>query len=210
MTHHNFFFLAKYFPLPSSEAHNARKGGGAFGELVPIAREKAVKPSLLMVFQRMLPFFALAMLTACANPPDYPVVPHIEFIEMTEDTLRRGAFAADTTEITFSFTDGDGDIGHDDTLDMFVVDTRTGTFEYQYKVPQVPKLGASNGIKGEIKFSLFSTCCIFPPDLGLDPCEGETASFPYDKVVYEIFIKDRAGNQSNVIQADPIFVRCFD
>ncbi len=149
------------------------------------------------------------LLASCASPPDYPVEPFIEYLGMTKDTLRRGAMQEDTTLVTISFTDGDGDIGNKDTLDLFVTDQRTGVLESQFQVPLVPKLGASNGIKGEITFRLFTTCCIFPPELGLDPCNGEDPTFRYDKVIYEIFIRDRAGHDSNVIETEPVYIRCF-
>lgn len=159
-------------------------------------------------------FFALALgatifLGSCASPPDYPIEPIIEYVGMSKDTLKRGAMQEDTTFITISFTDGDGDIGNKDTLDLFVTDVRTGVLENQFRVPLVPDLGASNGIKGEITFRLFTTCCIFPPELGLDPCNGEHPSFRYDKVIYEVYIRDRAGHKSNVIETNPVYIRCF-
>jgi len=156
------------------------------------------------------PLVGLALLQSCATPPEYPVEPIIEYMGISKDTLRRGAMQEDTTFVTFSFTDGDGDIGNKDSIDLFVTDSRTGVTESQYRVPAVPRLGASNGIKGQITFRLFTTCCIFPPDLGLDPCFGEAASFRYDKVVYEIYLRDRAGNESNRIKTEPIYIRCFN
>lgn len=152
----------------------------------------------------------LVLLSACATPPDYPIEPIIEYIGLTKDTLRRGAMQEDTTFVTFSFTDGDGDIGNDDTLDLFVKDTRSGVTDNQFIIPLVPRLGASNGIKGEITFRLFTTCCIFPPELGLSPCEDETPSMRYDQVVYEFYIRDRAGHESNRVQTGPVFIECFD
>lgn len=152
----------------------------------------------------------LVLLSACASPPDYPIEPIIEYVGLTKDTLRRGAMQEDTTFVTFSFTDGDGDIGNDDSLDLFVTDTRTGITDNQFIIPLVPKLGASNGIKGEITFRLFTTCCLFPPELGLSPCEDETPAMRYDQVVYEFYIRDRAGHESNRVQTEPVYIACFD
>lgn len=157
----------------------------------------------------IISFGAALLLDSCATPPDYPIEPFIAYIGMSKDTLNRGAMQEDTTFVTISFTDGDGDIGAKDSLDLFVTDTRTGVVENQFQVPMVPKLGASNGIKGEITFRLFTTCCIFPPELGLDPCFDEDPSFKYDKVVYEIYLRDRAGHKSNAIYTDPVYIRCF-
>jgi hypothetical protein len=159
-------------------------------------------------FCKYSPLAFFIVLVACATPPDYPVEPYLEFIGVSKDTLKRGAMFEDSTFVTFSFTDGDGDIGHPDTLDLFVKDTRLGIIDNQYIIPEVPKLGNGNGIKGEITIRLFTTCCIFPTNLGLDPCKDETPSFPYDKVVYEIFLVDQAGHKSNTIQTTPIYIRC--
>lgn len=152
----------------------------------------------------------LALFQACASPPNYPIEPYIEYLGISKDTMNRGAMQQDTAFITFSFTDGDGDIGNKDTIDLFVTDTRTGVTESQFRVPEVPELGASNGIKGEITFRLFTTCCIFPPELGLDPCYGESPAFRYDTVIYEFYLRDRAGHESNRVQTDPVYIRCFD
>ncbi|GIV31058.1 MAG: hypothetical protein KatS3mg029_0409 [Saprospiraceae bacterium] len=148
-------------------------------------------------------------LAACATPPDYPVEPHIEFLSVSKDTLKRGIFT-DTTFVRISFTDGDGDIGHDDTLDLFLIDTRDGSLTNKFTIPEVPKLGANNGIKGEITIQVPSSCCLFDPDLLLDPCNDEHPSLPYDRIVYEIFLIDRAGHRSNVVQTTPIYIQCFD
>lgn len=156
-----------------------------------------------------LPVVVIAFMAACASPPDYPIEPHIEFFSLSKDTLKRGIFN-DTTFITLSFTDGDGDIGSPDTLDLFVYDTRTGLLANQYTIPEVPELGANNGIKGEITVQVPSSCCLFDPDLLLDPCKDEHPSLLYDPIVYEIFIFDKAGHKSNVIQTPPVYIRCFE
>ncbi|HHM21422.1 MAG TPA: hypothetical protein ENJ20_05300 [Bacteroidetes bacterium] len=145
---------------------------------------------------------------ACSTPPDYPIEPVLEFVDVSKDTIRRGSFFNDTTFVTFSFTDGDGDIGDRDSLQLFVTDSRNG-FVNDFRIPFVLEPGASNGIKGEITVRLFSSCCIFPSDLFLDGCTDIYDPMPYDKVVYDIYIKDRAGHQSNVISTTPIFIRCF-
>lgn len=151
---------------------------------------------------------AVAILAACATPPDYPVEPQIEFVSVSKDTLRRGIFN-DTTFITISFTDGDGDIGTPGTLDLFLIDTRNDVLANQYTIPEVPELGGNNGIKGEIVIQVPSSCCLFDPDLLLDPCKDEHPSLLYDPIVYEIYLVDKAGHNSNVVQTTPVYIRCF-
>ncbi len=165
---------------------------------------------MLSFLKKYAPFlFFAAFIATCATPPDYPVEPTIEFIGVTKDTMARGSFFNDTTFIQFSFTDGDGDIGDGDSLQLFLKDSRNG-FVNDFRIPFVPELGASNGIKGEISVRVFTSCCIFPPELFLDGCNDEFAQMPYDQFSYDVFIKDRAGHESNIIQTTPIFIRCFE
>ncbi len=156
--------------------------------------------------------FAIASLVCasfifgCVTPPEYPKEPFIEFISLSKDTMLRG-ISVDQAFVTFSFTDGDGDIGSRDSLDLYLTDNRDGTV-LRNRIPFVPELGSTNGIKGEITVKINSTCCIFP-DPFLNGCEDVLPSFPYDQVRYSIYITDRAKNKSNVLEVDPIFVRCF-
>ena len=106
--------------------------------------------------------------------------------------------------MTISFTDGDGDIGSEDSLAIFLIDTRDDFMQPGFRIPFVGQQGVGKGISGEIFISLPTTCCYFED--GRTPCErapGET-----DEVVYELWIEDRAGNESNRINLAPITLRC--
>ncbi len=164
-----------------------------------------------MKLLRYTPAFLSALFVwACASPPDYPIEPVIEYIGMTKNVMKRGLGPEDTTFVTIAFTDGDGDLGDEesDSLNLFVTDLRTGILENQYRIPFLPDLGSANGIRGEITFRLFTTCCIFPPELGLDPCFDTSPEYPMDTVRYSIYIVDRAGHKSNVVETEPIFILC--
>jgi hypothetical protein len=148
------------------------------------------------------------LVAACASPPEYPDTPAIEFLSMSKDTLQRGSFFNDTTFVKFSFTDGDGDIGDEDSLQLVVTDSRNN-FENEFRIPFVPEFGDS-GLKGEITVRLFTSCCIFPDSLYLEGCTDVLASMPYDEVTFDIYIKDRKGHESNTITTTPVYIRCFD
>ncbi len=153
-------------------------------------------------------------LTACIQPPDYPIEPVIEFVSLTKTTMVSGKNGEDETTLTISFTDGDGDLGSFQSdgqveLDMFLIDSRTGDFDEKFSIPFVPELGAANGISGEIYADILTTCCIYPPYVtdaatGCDPSQ----QYLIDTLIYEIYIVDRAGNESNHIFADPIYILC--
>ncbi|MBI1226888.1 MAG: hypothetical protein GC192_16775 [Bacteroidetes bacterium] len=152
--------------------------------------------------------FLLVLTFGCVNPPEYPIVPNIQFVSMTKDTMPRG-FASDSTLITLSFTDGDGDIGRKDTVsDIFIIDGRDSNVT-RGRIPFVPELGASNGIKGEISVVIDNSCCIFPNPL-YDGCSETFPGYPYDPVTFSIYIMDRKGNQSNTVVLPPIYMRCFE
>lgn len=149
-------------------------------------------------------------LYCCQTPPDYPDEPVIEFLSMNKNTMLQGSGLADTVLITFSFTDGDGDLGRAENsqdLDIFLTDLRKNAPADNYRIPFIPELGAGNGIRGEVTFKLFQTCCIYPNGVPL-PCTPNFENFPQDTVAYELFIVDRAGNESNRIQTEDIYIQC--
>jgi hypothetical protein len=151
-----------------------------------------------------------AMGWQCLNAPDYLDTPSIEFLGVSKDTLQQGLFMEDSLIVFFSFQDGDGDIGReaqDTTNNVFFIDERTGTLDNTFGIPAIPEEGAANGVEGEIRIVLFSTCCIYTD--GEDPCvPNPTTPTPFDTVQYRIYITDRADNKSNEILTSPIILKC--
>lgn len=144
----------------------------------------------------------------CLDTPNYPDEPYIEFLSVSKDTLRQGIFMEDSLQVRFSFQDGDGDIGRDDQSpenNVFFIDERTGTLDNTFGIPSIPQEGAANGVEGEVRIVLFSTCCIYND--GQDPCTPNPSS-PYDTVQYRIYIMDKAGHKSNEILTTPIILKC--
>jgi len=155
-------------------------------------------------------FLILGLLfIGCAKPPDYPIEPVIEYQSISTNLISQSFADEDIILATISFTDGDGDIGNDDReTTIFIKDLRDGTFNNSATVlPKVPEPGANNGISGEIIFRIFQSCCIWPPQFQQAPCTPST-DYPLDTINYEIYIVDRAGNESNRIQLEPIFLQC--
>lgn len=139
----------------------------------------------------------------CISPPDYPIEPQITFSNMTKTVMHQGYGSEDSVYITLSFTDGDGDLGSKDSLNVFITDKRSNKpIEQTYRIPFVPEAGAKNGISGEIRFLMYTTCC-----LSLEPCRLPPPR-PTDTLVYEIYIKDRAGHKSNTVLTNPIQLQC--
>ena len=163
---------------------------------------KTIKPVIIITF------LGLAA-TACVQPPDFPVVPEIEFVALSQDAIEQGnaGTAPDTLDIIFSFTDGDGNLGDPDSINIFITDSRTD-FTDQKRINPIPEMGAGNGISGEITLRLpnrFNFCCTY--DDGIPPCTPSTTQ-PTDTVSYSIQIRDRDNNFSNIIQTDVITILC--
>lgn len=153
-------------------------------------------------------FIFILLALSCTKPPDYPDEPVITFQSLSKDTLLQSDLNSDSVFISFSYTDGDGDLGFSDrdtNQSVFLVDTRSGFIQDRFKLPQIPDQGTANGIFGTVKMLVYTTCCTFPN--GIPPCSAPS-QFPTDTVRYEIYMVDRAGNQSNSIITPPITLLC--
>jgi hypothetical protein len=150
--------------------------------------------------------FAVMGMAACVRPPDYPIEPQISFSAISKNTMRQGTGQQDSVWLTIAFTDGDGDLGNKgtdrDSVNVFVIDKRKNQQSETFRIPYVPDQGAGNGISGDIKLLLFTTCCDVIP-----PCEPSITK-PIDTLVYQISIKDRAGHKSNVVETPNIYLQC--
>lgn len=162
----------------------------------------AIKYITLFLFGTL--FFA-----ACIQPSVYPDEPMIEYVSINKNVITQGSISAgeDTLVVTFSFTDGDGDLSQADSVDIFFVDSRQGA-EIPFKFPLIAEDGAANGISGEVTVRLRTQpavlCCNYlNGDNSCTPHPGEQ-----DTVVFSIQIRDRALNYSNTIETEPIYILC--
>lgn len=150
----------------------------------------------------LLGLLTMTLTYGCIDPPDYPIEPVIEFVSMSHTTVVAQTSPldanrpVDTLYITFSFTDGDGDLGElGDTNNVYFIDSRFGDRGPSFNIEDIPAAGATNGISGEITAMIPQVFC-FPN------------SEPRDEVVYSIQIADKAGNLSNVIDTPPLELIC--
>lgn len=157
----------------------------------------------------------LTVLQFCVKPPDYPNEPVIEFksISKTQTFQDIDALPDDTIRLTFTYTDGDGDIGSmgsDSVSSVFFVDRRdNSTLVPGDRLPFVEPQGTGNGISGEISVRLRRSCCIYIGPGGISQaCEAAALAIARDTVTYEVFIRDRAGHESNRILTPPIVLIC--
>ena len=155
----------------------------------------------------------LTVFQFCVNPPNYPKEPVIEFKSISKTQMFQDidALPADSIVLTFTYTDGDGDIGSmgaDSSSSLFFIDQRDNkTLVPAYRLPFIEPQGTGNGISGEISVRLGQTCCIFIGPGGI-PQTCEDVPTAKDTVIYSVYIRDRAGHESNRILTPPITLIC--
>ncbi len=152
-------------------------------------------------------FIILALvvfISGCVKPTEYTEEPVIEFISLNKNVIEEGI---DSLIITFSFKDGDGDIGinpEDNTtqqiknLKFYDSRDKSNLLTQEFTIPEIPGQGAGNGISGEISAKIHPrliSCLNIPED------ESET-------FVYSFQIEDRLGNLSNFAETDTITILC--
>ena len=157
---------------------------------------------------------ALLGLAACVNPPDYPDEPFIVYEGISKDTIiayNDSTSVQDSLVIQFSFTDGDGNISNEDSVDIFVQDSRSRANNLPPAIfagfPAIPNEGTGNGISGDVFYTVVNSGaginCIYR---GRQP--ANFPEYPIDTVSYFIYILDRDGNQSNVVKTEQIKIVC--
>lgn len=135
---------------------------------------------------------ALTVVSGCSKKEEaISDTPSIKFISMSPSAVTKNN---DKVVITIEFTDGNGDLG-DNTPDMknlFCTDSRNNV-RYEFRIQQLAPDNANIAITGQQPFDL--------PAQGFvdDNNTTETAT-------YSIYVKDRAGNQSNVIQTSALVI----
>lgn len=166
----------------------------------------------MRIFQYSLLVLVSVFLIECATPPEYPIEPRIEFVSFSKDTLIGDPNSFDFVSLRFSFTDGDRDFGNpvnDNERNVFIIDSRNQDTLIGYSTPEIPDLGASDAISGEVKIDIPTDCCLYPPFFSCETPFPVEPPFDYDSLTYTIFVKDRAGNLSNEIVTPPIYYECL-
>ena len=179
-------------------------------------KTKAMKKHYLIA----LLFLTMAMLS-CQKPVEYPIEPHIKYEGFTYLINADSTFSGEGI-ISFSYTDGDGDLGLDDadTLPPF------GFHDAQYYNMMIEYLKCVNGefvktplLSWNVQTQSYDTITFNARFKRLRDTEEPKAISgtmdytlpvqnpfsPNDTIKFEIRILDRALHESNVIQTEPIY-----
>jgi hypothetical protein len=172
----------------------------------------------------------LCSLYSCVHPPKYPPYPVITFLSVSSSYIQSG----NVDTITFSFTDGNGQIAVNNTasdtscnvcglqhgdssclhlqgFNVFVIDNRTNCISPSpLATPNLVPSGNYKDISGNmevlIDVNTLKGCIV----CNNDTCNpGSPNPLGLDTVVYTIYIKDLAGHLSNAIQTTPIITSCW-
>jgi len=148
------------------------------------------------LFLAMIPWF----MVSCKKDDTFPVTPEITFVSLVKYV---SVSNNDSLELTFDFTDGDGDIGSPESntssRDIFakLFELKNGVFveanlaaPLEYRMPYLEPSGNNKSLKGTVKINI-----------------DYNILQPNDTIRYELFIKDRAGRSSNTITTSTIITR---
>jgi len=152
--------------------------------------------------KRMVFFMVALMLLAFAacHKNSMSKIPKIALVSMTPDSVRAGN-SFDTVFIIFHLQDGDADLGNDQSgtkYDIYMKDSRNDSVQGYFFPPIDQKIeNPQYGIQGYCTFKLQGAFLIPRSDHILT---GDT-------VHYDIYIKDRAQNESNHITTPDIYIK---
>ena len=131
-----------------------------------------------------------ALMVACGEDVTFDATPSIELSHIGPETVVE---LEDSIRIVVAYEDGDGDLGENspDAKNFFLRDNRIDLV-YQFRIKELVPDGASVPIRGTLELTLPNTVI--------------TDGSSQQDVTYTIWVKDRAGHQSNMVTSGPITI----
>jgi len=177
---------------------------GFLGKPHPVGA--ALKQLSKMKRQIFLLFSLALFLVSCTKQPkDYPPEPQIYYQYVRPQLLDLNDTAG--VQIALKFTDGDGDLGTDASAqnkNIFLKDSRdtsASSFTIRQPFPFIEDYmrPTKGGLEGFITINLGRQFFSITDSLHL--------ALRKDTLHYTIYIQDDAGNKSNTVQTDPIYLQ---
>ena len=133
----------------------------------------------------------LVSFSGCKKEQPISTVPSVKFVSITPNPAIK---YQDEIKVTIEYTDGDGDLGENtpDVKNLFCTDSRNNV-TYEFRIPQLGPDNSNIIINGKLVFNLA------PQGFIDDNNTTETAT-------YSVYVKDRAGNQSNTVQTTSLTI----
>lgn len=146
----------------------------------------------------ILLWLCLGVLGSCRKASENSRIPHISWLGMSTDQVRSGQ-VSDTVFLHFALRDGDGDLGRRDEYDIFLIDSRDTTgAELGFALPPIPNeiVNPRTGVEGDCQLGIDAARFLILRD---DFPDG-------DSLYYTLYIRDRAGNESNRLETPTIYI----
>jgi hypothetical protein len=135
----------------------------------------------------------ISFLLSSCKKDDSSEMSSVPEIEMVSVTPLQPKEYSDSIVFTIRYKDGDGDLGENDpdVKNLFLTDNRIG-ITHQYRIQQLAPSGTTIAIEGNLNVVLNNLVIT-------DSSATQNANF-------SIYVKDRAGNKSNVITSPTITI----
>jgi|688.fasta_scaffold31266_8 hypothetical protein len=132
--------------------------------------------------------FSLVVIISCRKGTKYDKIPKISFNDLSDSVIK--ASTEKPIFIKFKFQDGDGDIGFN-TKNLYLIDLRFINDTQRYLIPDIPeKFDPTNGLSGIIQLETNGAFLAL---------RNDTIHKKMDTINWVLYMKDKAGNQSNII-----------
>jgi hypothetical protein len=138
-----------------------------------------------------IPLIALILVSCSKDLEEISPTPEIVFENISPGTVKE---FADSVVIQLTYTDGDGDLGENGSgiENAFITDSRNN-LTYTFRIRQLAPDNANVIIRGKLN--------IVVPAVALVNSASSS-----EAVSFSLYIKDRAGNQSNTITTSSVTV----
>ena len=142
--------------------------------------------------RKLIYLLFIISLIACEKEDSTHFFPEIAFENISPFPFAQEY--SDSIVIIISYSDRDGNLGENnpDIHNLFVQDNRND-IEYEYRIPELTPSGSDISITGNFNIKINGT--------------GITDESSSQKVNYNIYVKDRAGNSSNTITTSSITIQ---
>jgi hypothetical protein len=132
---------------------------------------------------------------SCSKNSKFSNIPKLTFNSFSVNNLMAGK---DTTIFAYiDFEDGDGDMGINDSNNLYFIDMRD-TDTVGYPIPVIEeRFEPKRGVSGSIQVALLGSTLIFRDTI---------STRKSDTIVWNIYVKDAAGNVSNLITTPPLYL----
>jgi hypothetical protein len=161
-----------------------------YNKSLPVAELVEAPSFSLSHFLAFTLSFLLVLFSSCKKDnPLESTTPAINIESVSSTNIKEG----DQLTFRISYSDGDGDLGENnpDATNLFLTDNRVNV-TYKYRIKQLSPNGSTIIIKGFLNIDLNSTAI--------------TDASTSQSVTYSIYVKDRAGHQSNPVTSGAITI----